>query len=80
MYPADDGMAWLRIDENLRPEDKVIAVTPCIEQFFVVETRGQLDMGATPEEARFWAQESFLALEHFAETKKERDRAGVKTP
>jgi|ERR1700678_335436 hypothetical protein len=79
MYPADEGIALLRIEENLRPEDKVIAVTPCLDQFFLVETGGQLDMGTTPQEARFWAQESLLALKRAAETKRGRDRAETNT-
>jgi hypothetical protein len=47
MFRSDDGLASLEMYESLRPEDVVIAVTPCTEQFFVVKTNGQLDMDAT---------------------------------
>ncbi len=58
MFQADEGLAWLTMDENLRPRDVVIAVTPCTEQFFVLATNGELDMGRTVEEVQFWAEES----------------------
>ena len=47
MFRADDGLAWLEMHETLRPEDAVIAITPCTDQFLVVDTNGQLDMGTT---------------------------------
>ena len=58
MFTADEGLAWLEMHETLRPEDTVIAVTPCTEQFFVIGTNGQLDMGRTVEEVQSWAEES----------------------
>ncbi len=58
MFRADDGLAWLEMHETLRPEDAVIAVTPCTDQFLVVDTNGQLDMGTTPEEVQSWAEVS----------------------
>jgi len=58
MFRANEGLALLEMHENLRPEDAVIAVTPCTEQFFVVETNGQLDMGTTVEEVQAWAEMS----------------------
>jgi hypothetical protein len=45
MFRADEGLAWLEMYEPLRPEDAVIAVTPCTDQFLVIKTNGQLDMG-----------------------------------
>jgi hypothetical protein len=54
MFAAAEGLAWLEMREVLRPEDTVIAVTPCTEQFLVVETNGQLDMGTTVEEVQSW--------------------------
>jgi hypothetical protein len=58
MFRADEGLAWLEMREALRPEDAVIAVTPCTEQSLVIETNGQLDMGTTVEEVRSWAEEA----------------------
>jgi hypothetical protein len=58
MFPAAEGLAWLEMHETLRPEDTIIAVTPCTEQFFVLKTNGQLDMGTTVEEVASWADES----------------------
>ena len=58
MFRADEGLPWLEIYESFRPEDVVIAVTPCTEQFFVVKTNGQLDMGTTVEEVQSWAEVS----------------------
>jgi hypothetical protein len=58
MFAADEGLAWLEMHETLRPEDAVIAVTPCTEQFLVIETKGQLDMGTTVEEVQSWAEVS----------------------
>jgi flavin-binding protein dodecin len=58
MFSAPEGLAWLEMHELLRPEDKVIAVTPCTEQFLVIETNGQLDMGTTVEEVQSWVEVS----------------------
>jgi hypothetical protein len=58
MFRADEGLAWLEMHETLRPEDAVIAVTPCTEQFLVIKTNGKLDMGTTVEEVQSWAEES----------------------
>jgi hypothetical protein len=58
MFRADEGLAWLEMHETLRPEDTVIAVTPCTEQFLVIETNGPLDMGTTVEEVQSWAEVS----------------------
>lgn len=58
MFRADEGLAWLEMHEALRPGDAVIAVTPCTEQFLVIETNGQLDVGTTVEEVQSWAEES----------------------
>lgn len=58
MFTADEGLAWLEMHEILRPQDVVIAVTPCTEQFLVIETNGQLDMGTTVEEVQSWAEVS----------------------
>jgi hypothetical protein len=58
MFRAHEGLAWLEMNEILRPEDVVIAVTPCTEQLFVIKTNGQLDMGATVEEVQSWAEDS----------------------
>ncbi len=58
MFGAYEGLAWLEMHETLRPEDTIIAVTPCTEQFFVLETNGKLDMGTTVEEVQSWANES----------------------
>ena len=44
MFPAEEGLAWLEMHETLRPEDTIIAVTPCTEPFFVLKTNGQLGM------------------------------------
>ena len=44
--------------ETLRPEDAVIAVTPCTEQFLLTKTNGQLDMGTAVEEVQSWAEVS----------------------
>jgi hypothetical protein len=70
MYPADEGLGWLQIDESLRPEDVVITVTPCLEQFFVVQTGIQLDMGTTAEEVQAWAQETLRSQQRGGERKK----------
>jgi hypothetical protein len=56
MFPADEGLALLEMHEVLRPEDVIVAVTPCTEQFFVIGANGQLDMGTTVDEARAWAE------------------------
>jgi hypothetical protein len=58
MFRADEGLAWLETHETVRPDDAVIAVTPCTDQFFVIRTNGQLDMGATVEEVQSWADVS----------------------
>ena|ERR1700716_1993832 len=58
MFPAAEGLAWLEMHETLRPEDTIIAVTPCTERFFVLRTNGKLDMGTTVEEVQLWAEES----------------------
>jgi hypothetical protein len=58
MFRADEGLAWLEMHETLRPEDTIIAVTPCTERFFVLRTNGKLDMGTTVEEVQLWAEES----------------------
>ena len=58
MFPAEEGLAWLEMHETLRPEDTIIAVTPCTEPFFVLQTNGQLDMGTTVGEVQSWAEES----------------------
>ena len=79
MYPADEGIALLRIDENLRLVDKVIAVTPCLGRRAHVELPSSFRNEELPEEARFWAQESLLALKRAAETKRGRDRAETNT-
>jgi hypothetical protein len=57
MFSAPEGLAWLEMRETLRPEDTIIAVTPCIDQFFVIESHGNLNMGTTLEEAQAWAEE-----------------------
>ena len=56
MVSAPEGAAWLEMHETLRAQDTIIAVTPCIDQFFVIESHGNLDMGATVEEAQAWAE------------------------
>jgi hypothetical protein len=58
MFRADEGLAWLEMHETLRPEDAVIAVTPCTDQFLVVDTNGILDVGTTAEEVQSWAEVS----------------------
>jgi len=58
MFRASEGLAWLEMSENLPSDAAVIAVTPCTEQFFVIETNGLLDMGATVEEVQSWAEVS----------------------
>ena len=58
MFSASEGLAWLEMHETLRPEDTIIAVTPCTEWFFVLRTNGKLDMGTTVEEVQLWAEES----------------------
>ena len=58
MFPADEGFAWLEMHDTLRPEDTIIAVTPCTQRFFVLKTNGKLDMGTTVEEVQLWAEES----------------------
>ena len=58
MFRAYDGLARLEMHETLRPEDAVIAVTPCTDQFLVVDTNGLPDMGTTAEEVQSWAKVS----------------------
>ena len=58
MFRADEELAWLEMHETLRPEDTIIAVTPCTQRFFVLKTNGKLDMGTTVEEVQLWAEES----------------------
>jgi len=58
MFRAEEGLAWLEMDENLRPQDRVIAVTPCTEPFFIVQANGGIDMGSTEQEALEWAEVS----------------------
>jgi hypothetical protein len=58
MFRADEGLAWLEMHETLRPEDTIIAVTPCTQGFFVLKTNGKLDMGTTVEEVQLWAEVS----------------------
>jgi len=58
MFRADEGLAWLEMHETLRPEDTIIAVTPCTQRFFVLKTNCKLDVGTTVEEAQLWAEES----------------------
>ena len=58
IFRADEGLAWLEMHETLRPEDAVIAVTPCTDQFLVIDTNGLLDMGTTAEEVQSWADVS----------------------
>jgi hypothetical protein len=58
VFPADEGLGYLEMHELLRPEDIIVAVTLCIERFFVRYTDKQLDMGTTVEEVESRAEVS----------------------